>query len=41
MYMRRGSLAVLGVQYLLHAAVHEWMDHGSEIFRVQSAKFME
>lgn len=39
--MRRGSLAVLGVQYLLHAAVDEWMDHGLEIFRVQSAKLME
>lgn len=37
MQMKRGSLAVLGFQYLLHAAVHEWMDQGSEIFQVQSA----
>lgn len=29
MWMRTGSLAVFGVHYLLHAAVHEWMDQGS------------
>lgn len=41
MWMRTGSLAVFGVHYLLRAAVHEWMDQGSEIFQVQSATFME